>query len=101
MVDVFCVLCQSARFMGFLGVFLAAPLVATLQLAGRYVFRKLRDEDPWEGIRTVDEPLPIRDSILSYKNKLAEKYDKINYRIKNLRTRIIGGKGHGSNGYQN
>ncbi len=90
-----------ARFMGFLGVFLAAPLVATLQLAGRYVFRKLRDEDPWEGIRTVDEPLPIRDSILSYKNKLAEKYDKINYRIKNLRTRIIGGKGHGSNGYQN
>ena len=88
-----------ARTMGFLGIFLAAPLVATLKLAGRYILRKLRDEDPWEGIQTVAEPLPIRDYLNSYRDKFVEMYDKILYRMKNLRTRIIGGKGHGSNGY--
>ena len=89
----------SARVLGFLGVFLAAPLVATLKLAGRYVLRKLRDEDPWEGIRTVAEPLPINEILAEYKEKILEIYDKLLYRIRNLRTRIIGGKGHGSNGY--
>ena len=87
-----------ARVMGFLGIFLAAPLVATLELAGRYVLCKLRDEDPWEGIKTVEEPVPLSEFLAGYKLKLAEKYDKIINQIKYLRTRSIGGKGHGSNG---
>lgn len=87
-----------ARTMGFLGIFLAAPLVATLKLALRYIIRKLKDEDPWEGIQTVAEPLPIKAYLSEYKNKCAVFYDKCVYHINNLRTRVLGGKGHGSNG---
>ena len=87
-----------ARTMGFLGIFLAAPLVATLKLALRYIIRKLKDEDPWEGIQTVAEPLPIKAYLSEYKNKCAVYYDKCVYHINNLRTRVLGGKGHGSNG---
>jgi predicted PurR-regulated permease PerM len=35
------------NLIGLLGVVLAAPLLATLQLAGRYTLRKLLDQDPW------------------------------------------------------
>ena len=88
-----------ARLLGFLGIFLAAPLVATLELAGRYVLCKLRDKDPWEGLETVEEPRPLGEYLAVYKAEIMEKYDKIVNEIKNLRTRSIGGKGHGSNGY--
>ncbi len=87
-----------ARTMGFLGIFLAAPLVATMKLIFRYIIRKLKDEDPWEGIPTVEEPLPIREYLAAYKNKFVVFYDKFVYHITNLRTRVLGGKGHGSNG---
>jgi hypothetical protein len=36
-----------ANLIGILGVIVAAPLLATLQLVGRYTFRKLVDRDPW------------------------------------------------------
>ena len=87
-----------ARTMGLLGIFLAAPLVATLKLAIRYIYRKLRDEDPWEGIQTVAEPLPLKEYLTQYRNKIVVLYDKFIYHIGNLRTRVLGGKGHGSNG---
>jgi predicted PurR-regulated permease PerM len=35
--------------LGILGVIIAAPMLATLQLVGRYFARKLFDLDPWEG----------------------------------------------------
>jgi predicted PurR-regulated permease PerM len=37
----------AANLIGILGVIIAAPLLATLQLAGRYTLRKLLDRDPW------------------------------------------------------
>ncbi len=37
----------AANLIGFLGLIIAAPLLATLQLIGRYTFRKLLDRDPW------------------------------------------------------
>ncbi len=86
-----------ARVMGFLGIFLAAPLVATLELILRYIIRKLRDLDPWEGLEMVDEPLPLNEYLSKYRVKFAEIYDKLKYHIINLRSRIIGGK-NGSNG---
>ena len=88
----------SARVMGFLGIFLAAPLVATMQLLFRYILSKLRDEDPWEGIETVDEPLPLKEYVVSYKQKFVEFYDKLLLNTKNLWVRVLGGKKHGSNG---
>jgi predicted PurR-regulated permease PerM len=37
----------AANLLGVLGVIVAAPLLATLQLIGRYTMRKLLDKDPW------------------------------------------------------
>ena len=37
----------AANLIGLLGVIVAAPLLATLQLIGRYTMRKLLDKDPW------------------------------------------------------
>ncbi|MEW5939173.1 MAG: AI-2E family transporter, partial [Chloroflexota bacterium] len=37
----------SASLLGVLGVVIAAPMLATLQLFGQYTFRKMLDLDPW------------------------------------------------------
>jgi predicted PurR-regulated permease PerM len=37
----------AANLIGLLGVIVAAPLLATLQLMGRYTMRKLLDKNPW------------------------------------------------------
>jgi predicted PurR-regulated permease PerM len=37
----------AANLLGLLGIIIAAPLLATLQLIGRYTMRKLLDRDPW------------------------------------------------------
>ena len=37
----------AANLFGILGIIVAAPLLATLQLIGRYTMRKLLDRDPW------------------------------------------------------
>jgi predicted PurR-regulated permease PerM len=37
----------AANLFGILGIIIAAPLLATLQLFGRYTVRKLVDRDPW------------------------------------------------------
>jgi predicted PurR-regulated permease PerM len=37
----------AANLIGILGLIIAAPLLATLQLIGRYTVRKLLDRDPW------------------------------------------------------
>lgn len=37
----------SASLLGVLGVVIAAPMLATLQLFGQYTFRKMFDLDPW------------------------------------------------------
>jgi predicted PurR-regulated permease PerM len=37
----------AANLLGILGVVIAAPFFATLQLVGRYLLRKMLDQDPW------------------------------------------------------
>jgi predicted PurR-regulated permease PerM len=37
----------AADLLGLLGVVIAAPILATVQLILTYIFRKLNDEDPW------------------------------------------------------
>jgi predicted PurR-regulated permease PerM len=37
----------AVNLIGILGIVIAAPLLATLQLIGRYTMRKLLDRDPW------------------------------------------------------
>ena len=87
------------RTMGFLGIFLSAPIVATIKLGMRYILRKLQDEDPWEGIETVAEPLPLKETFQNNLLKIREFYDKLLYHIKHFRSRLLGGKDHGSTRY--
>jgi predicted PurR-regulated permease PerM len=37
----------AARLIGFVGLVLAAPVLATMVLISRYFFRKMLDQDPW------------------------------------------------------
>ena len=39
----------SARLIGLVGLVLAAPVLATVKLVGRYSLRKMFDQDPWPG----------------------------------------------------
>lgn len=40
----------AANLIGFIGLVLAAPVLATLIVLGRYASRKMLDMDPWKGI---------------------------------------------------
>jgi predicted PurR-regulated permease PerM len=58
------------NLLGILGVVLAAPMLATLQLMGRYVVRKLFDVDPWEGLDEQKSTAP------SFRQQLAALWAK-------------------------
>ena len=45
-----------ANLIGFIGIVLASPVVATLKLIPRYTVRKLFDLDPWEGLEEEETP---------------------------------------------
>lgn len=47
----------AANFLGLIGIFLAAPVVATMKLFGVYVFRKMFDLDPWPDPETEVVPM--------------------------------------------
>lgn len=46
-----------ANLFGLVGIFLAAPIVATIKAVSLYVFRKMFDQDPWP--EHEEEPTPI------------------------------------------
>jgi len=51
----------AANLLGLVGIVLAAPLLATLQLIGRYTMRKLLDRDPWPpGEDVLPSPRQLR-----------------------------------------
>ncbi len=50
----------AANLLGLLGVVIAAPMLATLQLLLRYLVRKLFDLDPWLGLEETSPPPPLR-----------------------------------------
>ena len=47
-----------ANLIGFIGIVLASPVVATLKLFLRYTVRKLFDLDPWAGLEEEETPGP-------------------------------------------
>jgi predicted PurR-regulated permease PerM len=42
----------GASLLGLVGIVLAAPVLATLNMFAKYMFRKMFDKDPWEGIES-------------------------------------------------
>ncbi len=46
----------SASLFGFLGILLAAPVLASVKLILTYVVRKLSDQDPWTDLKVIKAP---------------------------------------------
>ena len=46
----------SASLFGFLGILLAAPVLASIQLIVTYLISKLADQDPWLNLRVIQPP---------------------------------------------
>ncbi len=52
--------------LGILGVIIAAPMLATFQLVGRYFTRKLFDLNPWVGLEEPPPPPPLRQQLAAW-----------------------------------
>lgn len=50
----------AANLLGILGVVIAAPILATLQLFGQYVLRKMFDQNPWPEVEPELDIQPAR-----------------------------------------
>ena len=50
----------AANLLGILGVVIAAPILATLQLIGKYVLRKMFDQNPWPEAEPEMGAQPVR-----------------------------------------
>ncbi len=66
----------GASIFGFIGVLLATPVMATVQLVVIYAIRKLFDLDPWEGISTK-QPEPSLSRIFPWIKKLGQAIRKL------------------------
>jgi predicted PurR-regulated permease PerM len=57
---------MGLSLLGILGMIIAAPLLASLQLIGRYFVRKLFDLDPWEGLEETPPRPSIRGQVMEW-----------------------------------
>jgi predicted PurR-regulated permease PerM len=58
----------AANLLGILGVVIAAPFLATLQLFGQYVLRKMFDQDPWPERESETAVQPVKP-LFAYLNR--------------------------------
>lgn len=63
------------NLLGVIGMILAAPVLATFKLLLDYIFSKLFDRDPWEGLETISAPLPLsftrwQQGVLAFRDRL-------------------------------
>jgi hypothetical protein len=72
----------SGSLFGFIGVLLSAPILASLKLVFTYVFRKLMDLDPWEGLLTTSPPLSLSQTFQNFWARLKRLFTKKNKREK-------------------
>jgi predicted PurR-regulated permease PerM len=49
----------AANLIGLIGLILAAPVLASATLIGRYIMRKLLDRDPWADYKEELEPMGL------------------------------------------
>lgn len=61
-----------ADLLGILGIIIAAPMLATLMLFGRYMMRKMFDLDPWEGLgrNEAAPPLKILETVRTFFSRI-------------------------------
>ncbi|GAB4520646.1 MAG: AI-2E family transporter [Anaerolineales bacterium] len=68
----------AARLLGFVGLVLAAPVLASLRLLARYAFRKMLDMDPWpepeSQVPTLE--IPGKDAALKLLRRVGQRWRK-------------------------
>ena len=69
-----------ASLMGVIGIFLAAPVVATLKLLGMYIFQKMFDLDPWP--EPEEESTPVEFPWFRWSRQLKSWFQKMKSRKK-------------------
>lgn len=52
-----------SKLLGLIGIFLAAPIMASFKLVMTYIYRKMTDQDPWKGFETIAKPIPLRQIV--------------------------------------
>jgi predicted PurR-regulated permease PerM len=77
---------MAFNLLGVIGVVLAAPVLATLKLFLNYIFAKLFDRDPWEGIESISPPLSLTQSLQLAQGRLQV------FRERFLKFRLTGSK---------
>jgi predicted PurR-regulated permease PerM len=66
----------AANLLGLLGVIIAAPFLATFLLLGRYVMRKMFDQDPWAKTELPAPPPSIPDLFRNLVQSLQSRLNK-------------------------
>jgi predicted PurR-regulated permease PerM len=66
-----------ANLFGLVGIFLAAPSVATVKAVGVYVFRKMFDQDPWP--ENEEEPTQVEYPWYRWSRQLIDKIKSISF----------------------
>jgi predicted PurR-regulated permease PerM len=74
----------AARVIGFVGLLLAAPVLASLQLLARYTILKMLDQDPWPDpeIQNGDYENPLGEWFKRLSGKIRERWNKLIQRSK-------------------
>lgn len=62
----------AANLLGLFGVVVAAPILATFQLFGRYIFRKMFDLPPWEGWKEQEPPPPLPEQLAGWARQIID-----------------------------
>lgn len=74
----------AASLFGVIGMLLAAPVLASTILFFNYISKKLLDLDPWAGLRTYPEPLPLGQEIHARWRKARPVFERIFNWLKTL-----------------
>ena len=67
----------AAKLIGFIGVLLAAPVLASLKLFLHYITHKLMDLDPWSDLETPTPPISLKEAIITFWNQLTILFKKL------------------------
>ena len=68
----------AANLLGFLGVIVAAPMLATVLLIWRYVLRKMLDLDPWPATDSLPPPPPGASTLAKIRRFVRDQIGRLN-----------------------
>jgi predicted PurR-regulated permease PerM len=75
----------AANLMGILGVVIAAPTLATLQLFGRYILRKMFDQNPWPEAELETRPQLSLQPFAQLRQNLQKVWNMIDHQLQRRR----------------